>query len=139
MSESKEWFGPGAILTFFKLRETSKLSEETLEEWFNREYVPALYKAGVIKMAWLFQAASAEYDKQNLIMYKIPDLSKIGRLHNIPRTSALSLFEGTVDDHVEIDSRIYSNTQFYGTLEQSEGRRYCHVDRCKKRKLTFAL
>lgn len=122
MSDPKEWSGPGAILSFFKLRDSSSISEKTLEEWFEREYVPALYKAGIIKMAWLYQAANAKYNKQNLIMYKIPDLTKVGRMQAIPRTSALSLFGGPVDEHIEVDSRIYSNIQLYGTLDHREGK-----------------
>jgi hypothetical protein len=124
MSQSKPWSGPGVIVSFFKLRDTATLSEKTLEDWFAREYVPALVAAGVIKKAWLYQAANADYDKQNIILYKVRDLALVqaGKIQEIPRTSKLSLFEGSVDDHIEVDTRIYSFVELYETSKHDEGK-----------------
>ncbi|KAL5120543.1 hypothetical protein ACEQ8H_001562 [Pleosporales sp. CAS-2024a] len=110
MSQPTAWSGPGMILSFFKLRESSSLSEKTLEDWFDQEFGPSLMALGVIKSAWLYQAANASYDKQNAILYEVPDLALIqaGKLQEASRISKLGLFQGSVDDHIELDTRLYS-------------------------------
>ncbi|EAT92624.1 hypothetical protein HBH56_055810 [Parastagonospora nodorum] len=115
MSTPQAWSGPGIILSFFKLLDSPTISEETLEDWFGREYAPALIASGVVKKAWLYQAANADYDKQHLIVYNVPELAQVqaGKIQEVPRTSNSGLFEGTVDDYIEIETRIYSFVQLY--------------------------
>jgi hypothetical protein len=94
-----------------------------LEDWFDREYAPALMKTGVIKSAWLYRAANVNYDKQNLILYKVPDMARVqaGKIQEVTRTSQLGLFEGSVDEYIEVDTRMYSFVQLYETSEHGEG------------------
>lgn len=124
MSDSQNWTGPGTILNFVKIPSSSKITLETLEKWFDEEFVPALLATGAIKYAWLYKAASADYDKQHLIVYKVSDLAlvKAGKLQEVPRTSTKGLFEGKVDDNVEFESRVYSFVQHYVTEKQDEGK-----------------
>lgn len=127
MSATASWSGPGLILSFFKLLDPPQISEETLEKWFEKEFVPGLLAAGAIQSASLYRAASSEYNKQNLIVYQVSDLSVIqkGAFQQVPRTSKLSLFEGTVDGYIDLDSRIYSFSQLYETSEKPQGKTMC--------------
>jgi hypothetical protein len=124
MSEPKAWSGPGAILSFFKLREPAKISPKTLEDWFDQEFVPALLATGAVSAAWQYQAANEGYDKQQVILYKVPDLALIqaGKFQSVPRTSKQSLFEGPVDDYIEVDTRVYSFAQLYETSRRDAGK-----------------
>lgn len=122
MSTPYPMSGPGVILTFFKLREPPRLSPETLEEWFEKEFAPGMLATGAVKTAWLYEAADPGYDKQQLMIYKIPDLAQAGKLREVDRTSKLSLFEGTVDEYIEMDSRMYSMVQMYETTKREAGR-----------------
>lgn len=124
MSESKAWSGPGAILSFFKLREPARISPKTLEDWFDQEFVPALLESGAVSAAWQYQAANEGYDKQQVILYKVPDLGLIqaGKFQIVPRTSKQSLFEGPVDDYIEVDTRVYSFAQLYETSRRDAGK-----------------
>ncbi|KAH7084952.1 hypothetical protein BKA63DRAFT_528813 [Paraphoma chrysanthemicola] len=122
MSDQQSWSGSGVILSFFKLRESSKVSEEALYTWFSEEFAPALLATGAVKSATLYKAANPNYDKQQLLLYNVSDLAAIqaGRLSDIARSSKLSLFEGSIDDHVEFEWRIYSFAQLYENAVQSE-------------------
>jgi hypothetical protein len=130
MSTTQAWSGPGIILSFFKLLDSPTISEETLEDWFGREYAPALIASGVVKKAWLYQAANADYDKQHLIVYNVPELAQVqaGKIQEVPRTSNSGLFEGTVDDYIEIETRIYSFVQLYEKSAHGEGMSQNHTD-----------
>lgn len=125
MSDFEAWLGPGVILTFVKVFDTSKVSEETLEEWFVQEYAPELLATGVVKGAWPYRAANPEYDKQRLFVYKVSDLAAVhaGRLRGVARTSSKNFFEGDLDDYIEYESRIYSLVQLYETSEQDKGKK----------------
>ncbi|KAH7094603.1 hypothetical protein FB567DRAFT_510576 [Paraphoma chrysanthemicola] len=122
MPEQRSWSGCGVILSFFKVRESSKVSEEALYTWFNEEFTPALLATGAVKSATLYKAANPSYDKQQLLLYNVSDLAAIqaGRLSGVARSSKLSLFEGSIDDHVEFEWRIYSFAQLYETAVHSE-------------------
>lgn len=121
MSESKPVSGPGVILTFFKLRDPPRISPETLEEWFDKEFAPGILATGAVRTAWLYEAADPGYDKQQLMIYKVPDLAQAGKMREVARTSSLSLFEGTVDEYIEMDSRMYSMVQLYETTKREAG------------------
>lgn len=123
MSGSNPMSGPGVILTFFKLRDPPRISPETLEEWFEKEFAPGILATGAVRTAWLYEAADPSYGKQQLMIYKVPDLAQAGKLREVARTSSLSLFEGTVDDYIEMDSRIYSMVQLYETTKREAGQR----------------
>jgi len=130
MSTSQSWSGPGVILSFFKLLDSPTISEETLENWFDREYAPPLIASGVVKKAWLYLAANAEYDKQHLIVYQVPELAQVqaGKIQEFPRTSSSGLFEGTVDDYIEVETRIYSFVQLYEKSAHGEGTCENYID-----------
>lgn len=117
------WAGPGVMFTFVDLKGQSKVSEETLLQWFDTEWIPGLLATGVITLAWLYKAVNPDYDKQHLVVYKVSDLALVhaGKLKQVPRSSPSGIFPGEVDDHVEFESRIYSFVQLYETSKQDEG------------------
>lgn len=121
MSGPQPWSGPGVIFTFFKVPESSKVSQHAIEKWFDEEYVPKLLETGVVKSGWLYKAANPEYDKQHLLIYKVSDFAQAGKLKEVPRTSEKGLFDGDVHSHIEFESRIYSFVQLYETSKQDEG------------------
>lgn len=116
--------GPGIIQVFFNLKESSKLSQEILDKWLDDEYIPALVETGVAKSAWRFKAANSDYDKPNMVIYKVPDMSteQLQKLHSVPLTSSLFPTNEPVTSFVENDSRIFSFVQLYETTKQPEGR-----------------
>jgi hypothetical protein len=124
MSKQPAWSGPGVILSFFKLRESSEISQEAMHTWFNKEFVPSLLATGTIKSVTLYKAANPNYNKQRLLLYDVPDLASIqtGQLRDVAKSSRLPLFEGSIDDHVEFEWRMYSFVQLYETAKRSEGK-----------------
>jgi hypothetical protein len=137
MSNIETQSGPGLILIFFKICDSSKISQKSLECWVDQEYVPALLATGATKTAWLYKAANANYDKQQLVVCKVSDLASIqaGQLQDAAKANKLSLFEGSVNDSVEFDTRIYSFVQLYETAKQDEGRFYAVIQAKKGQRL----
>ena len=103
-----------------KLKPDSKLSQETLNKWWEEEHLPKLLDTGVIKSVWTWKAANPEYKHQTMTIHQVPDLAAMqtSELKNVPRTS--DKFEGPVDDHIELESRIYKLAQYYEAEPQSE-------------------
>jgi|TARA_R110002003_G_scaffold52_23_gene4556 hypothetical protein len=124
MSEQPAWSGPGVIFSFFKLRESSEISQEAMHTWFDEEFVPSLLATGTIKSVTLYKAANPNYNKQQLLLYDVPDLSSIqaGQLGDFAKSSRLSLCKGSIDAHVEFEWRTYSFVQLYETSKRSEGK-----------------
>jgi hypothetical protein len=115
--------GPGIIQGFFILRAESKLTQETLEKWFDEEYIPAMLGTGVIRAAQRYKAANPEYAKQNMVVYELADLAsaKDGKLEKVPRVSSLFPTSDPVDSFVESEARILSMVEEYKTKEHVEG------------------
>lgn len=120
---STPWTGPGIIQGFFKIKEGSQLSQETLEKWFDEEFFPATLATGVVKSAWRWKAVDAGNEKQHMVIYKMPDLgaAQSGKLGEVPRTSSLFPTDGPVDDFAESEYRIMSLVQLYEVTKQPEG------------------
>lgn len=99
------------------------MTPETLRFWLNQEYVPALQAKGLVKAAWFYEAANSGIRKQHLVVYKVADLALVraGAFRDVPRTSEQGLFDGSVDDSIDLESRIYSIVQLYETSKQSKG------------------
>jgi hypothetical protein len=129
MSNIETQSGPGLILVFFKICDSSKISQKSLEHWVDQEYVPALLATVPTKTAWLYKAANANYDKQQLVVCKVSDLASMqaGQLQDAAKTNKLSLFKGSVQDSVEVDTRTYSFVQLYETAKQDEGKLYAVI------------
>jgi hypothetical protein len=123
-ANTASWSGPGILQVFFNLKESSKLSQETLDKWLDEEYIPALIETGVVKSAWRFKAANPDYGKPNMVIYKIPDVAavQLQKLHSVPVTSSLFPTDEPVFSFVENDSRTFSFVQLYETTKQPEGR-----------------
>jgi hypothetical protein len=119
----KQWSGPGIMQTFMKLKPESKLSQETLDKWWQEEYLPKVLDTGIITSARTWKAADPKYEYQNMILYQVPDLAaaQSRELSNIPRTSDSFPTDGPVDDFIEFESRIFSKVQLYEATPQSEG------------------
>ena len=115
--------GPGIILSFLHLVPSSQLSFSTLQQWLHEDYIPALRSTNAITSAWLYQAANPTYNKQHLIVYQVPDISALQtpKLTSVPRTSKDNLFEGSIDQHVTFDTRVYSSVQRYQLEDHGEG------------------
>jgi hypothetical protein len=120
---SKQWSGPGMMQSFLKLKKDSKLSQETLEKWWEEEYLPKVLDTGIISAAWTLKAADPNNEKQQMVMYRVPDLAPVQSetLKNIPRTSNLFPTDGPVDDFIDFESRIFSFVQLHETEKQPEG------------------
>ncbi|KAH7401598.1 hypothetical protein BKA66DRAFT_436714 [Pyrenochaeta sp. MPI-SDFR-AT-0127] len=116
------WSGPGVILSFVRLHRSARITEEAGQIWFHEEYVPRLLASGVVSHASHYKAANPDYDKQQLAVYKVPDLALVhaGKLTTIARNSDRGLFDGDVDDVMDFESRIYSLGQLYETSKQTE-------------------
>lgn len=123
VSKPQSWSGPGIMVSFISLKKDSQLSRETLEKWFDDVYVPAVLGTGIVKSAWKWEAAGPDYDKQHMVIYKVPDLAgaQSGKLKEVPRTSELFPTDGPVDDFIDFESRIFSLAQLYETSKQPEG------------------
>ncbi|KAJ4294397.1 hypothetical protein N0V90_008087 [Kalmusia sp. IMI 367209] len=122
---TQPWSGPGIMQSFVKLREDSQLSIETLQNWFDEVYLPAVLATGIVKSATHWKAASPNYGKQWMIVYEVEDLALVqnndnhvgGSLKDIPRTSETFPTEGLVDDFIDFESRILSQIQLFGSGE----------------------
>lgn len=108
--------GNGLILSFPQLT-SSKPTPGGLQQWLNEDYIPALQASKLIEGAWLYSAANPAYNKQHLIVY---DLKSVADIVNGPSpfpavqsTSKSDLFEGSIEDHVIFDTRVYSFHQDY--------------------------
>lgn len=124
--------GPGIVQSFIKLRKDSQLSEEVLWKWWDGVYIPALLETGVVKSAWRWKAANQDYDKQHMIIYKIPEMAEVAaqKLRGVPRTSDMFPTSGPVDDFTELEVRCLTLTQLYETAKQPEGTRFAHSGVC---------
>jgi len=118
-----DWSGPGLILNFLKLRGSSEISQHALENWIDQEYVPALLATGGLSGAWLYKAANPAYDKQHILVCKVSDLALIRaeELGSVGKDSKGPQLDGSVDEQVELDLRIYSFVQQYETSKHDEG------------------
>jgi hypothetical protein len=123
-ASSKQWSGPGIMQTLMKLKPDSKLSQETLQKWWEEEYLPKMLETGIVKSACTWKAADPKYEHQNMIIYQVPDVaamkSRGSELSDIPRTSDSFPTDGGVDDFIEFESRVYSLVQNYEVEPQSE-------------------
>jgi len=110
--------------TLMKLKPGSKLSPETLEKWWEEEYLPKMLETGIVKSARTWKAADPKYEHQDMIIYQLPDVAAIKsrgkELSDILRTSDSFPTDGPVDDFIEFESRIYSLVQNYEVETQSE-------------------
>jgi hypothetical protein len=124
MSDSADsWSGHGIIQAFFKVKST-ELSEETLLEWLDGTYIPALIDSGVVESAFRFKAANEANDKPNMIIYKIKDLAEVkaGKLMEVPRTSKTFPSDTTnVEEFTEYEARTWSLVELFETEKQPHG------------------
>ena len=120
---STTWSGPGLIQVFINLRKDTKLSQPTLEKWLDEVYIPAQVETGVVKGVRRFKAANPSYDKQNLVIYHVPDLAALrtGKLEAVPRSSELFPTEEPVDAFVESDSRVLSEVEVFEKERHAPG------------------
>ncbi|KAF2692206.1 hypothetical protein K458DRAFT_354521 [Lentithecium fluviatile CBS 122367] len=121
-SPPKQWSGPGIMQSYFKLKPGSKLSQETLEKWWQEEYLPKVVDTGIVKSAWTWNAVNPDYERQHMVIYKVPDLAPVqsDMLKKIPRTSDMFPTDGPVDDFIQFESRIFELVQLYETGKQPE-------------------
>ncbi|CAI6338231.1 unnamed protein product [Periconia digitata] len=121
MSEP-QWSGPGIMQSFVTLKEGSKITQETLDRWFEEVYVPELIKTGIVTAASIWKAANPAYEKQNMILYEAPDLAPIkqGKLRedHVSRKSDMFPTDGPVDDFVDVESRILAREEYYEIEKQ---------------------
>jgi hypothetical protein len=126
----RTWSGPGLMQVFMKRKPDSKLSQQTLDEWWEQEYLPKILDSGIIKSAWKWKAVNPTYERQQFVNYQIPDLaafrSRIAELMGISRTFN-EKFDAPIDDFVELESRIYELVQSFEKEPQSEG---MHLAKC---------
>lgn len=124
MSAAKaNWSGPGIIQGFLTLRPGSKLTQETLEKWLDKEYIPAFLETRVVKAAHRFKAANPEYGKPNMVVYELDDLAaaKSGNLQEVSRVSSLFPSNDPVDTFVESEARVLSLVEEYQKEEYPAG------------------
>ncbi|KAF2013827.1 hypothetical protein BU24DRAFT_424860 [Aaosphaeria arxii CBS 175.79] len=114
--------GPGILQTFVSIPQSSQLAEDTLLQFLDNVYTPALIETGVVESVRRYKAANPAYDKQHMIVYNVPDLAPLlaGKLQKVPRTSETFPTNGPVEDFVEFESRIFSLAQVYQTVEHPE-------------------
>lgn len=121
---TKDWSGPGLMQVFMKRRPDSKVSQQTLDEWWEKDYLPKMLATGIVKSAWKWKAVNPTYERQQFVNYQIPDLavfrSRIAELMGISRTFD-DKFDAPIDDFVELESRIYELVQSFEKEPQSEG------------------
>ncbi|KAJ4357868.1 uncharacterized protein N0V89_002445 [Didymosphaeria variabile] len=131
---SQSWSGPGIIQSYIKLRDDSKISQETLEKWVYDVYLPAVLKTGIVKAITSWRAASAKYERGWLIVFDVEDLELVqygnrkhvgGGLHVISRTSDMFWTNGPVDDVIDFESRILEKVELYGDGRDSAGASQC--------------
>jgi hypothetical protein len=117
------WSGPGLLQTFFILPHGSQLPHETLEKWLDETYIPEIIGTGVVQSAWRFKAADSAYEKQHMILYKIPDLAQVkaGKLQEVPKTSDKFPNGGSVLDYSVALSIIFSFVELYPPTNRDEG------------------
>ncbi|KAF2642263.1 hypothetical protein P280DRAFT_262017 [Massarina eburnea CBS 473.64] len=123
-STAPQWSGPGIMQSFISLKPGTKLSQETLEKWFEEEYIPAILDTGIVTSAVTWKAADPEYKHQGMVIYKVPDLTPVkeGKLKDdaVSRKSSLFPTDGPVDDFIEFESRILSLNQYFEVEKQPE-------------------
>lgn len=109
--------GPGLFLTFYSIPSSSPLTPSTLSSWLTSDYIPTAQAVGAISSATLYRAANPSYPKQNLVVYRIPDLKAIaeGKMASIPRLSREGAWQGDLYEggNVEWESRIFRVTQVF--------------------------
>jgi len=114
--------GPGIIFVQFKLRESSEISQELLEKWYDEVHIPDVLATGGVKSAWRWKAADPEYTKQDLVLYKLPDMAFIQgpEFRSIKQTSDILPRGETIMNFVAFELRFYSLVQLFETEKQPE-------------------
>ena len=116
--------GPGIIFTFFKLRDSSQISQATIEKWWDEVHIPGMVASSGIRSAWRWQAANPDYGKPNLVIYKVPDLAFLqsDEYKSAKKKSDTLPDAGLIDQFVELETRLYQLVQLFETEKQPEGR-----------------
>ncbi|KAF2491046.1 hypothetical protein BU16DRAFT_517062 [Lophium mytilinum] len=114
--------GPGIIVSRFKLRDSSEVSQELLEKWYDEVHIPDVLATGGVKSAWRWKAADPEYGNQNMVLYKLPDLTFINdpKFQAIGMTSDLLPGSRSMLDFTAFDLRFYTMEQLFQTEHQPE-------------------
>jgi len=114
--------GPGIIVVRFKLRDSSDISQDLLEKWYDEVHIPDVLTTGGVKSAWRWKAADPEYGNQNMVLYKLPDLAFMQdpKFQSIPITSDLLPSGEPMTKHTEFEIRTYSLVQLYQLEVQPE-------------------
>jgi len=117
---TQAWSGPGIMQSFVNIKHHTGITEDTLEQWFDDVYVPNVLQTGIVKSASRWKAADTAYDKQWMILYEVDDLGLVqsGGLKKVPRTSTMFPTDGPVDNFIELESRVLSLEQNYGSARE---------------------
>ena len=87
-------------------------------------HIPGIVASSGIRSAWRWQAANPDYEKSNLVIYKLPDLAFLQsdeykgakeKIDTLPDADLIGQF-------VESETRLYQLVQLFETEEQPEGR-----------------
>lgn len=108
-------FGPGLVVVFGTVPKDSPVSEETVTEWIDEEYIPRLLATHVIKSAGRFKAANPHFSRQIMIIYEVTDLSMLNdpKVKNVPRSGKRFPTDEPVETWVPFEMRVYSYVQIF--------------------------
>ncbi|OCL14285.1 hypothetical protein AOQ84DRAFT_281396 [Glonium stellatum] len=112
--------GPGIIFIFFRLRDSSQASQAIIEKWYDEVHIPAMVASGGIPLAWRWKAANPDYEKPNLVIYKLPDLAFLqsDEYRSANKKSETVPDVGPIGQLVEIETRLYQMVQLFETEKQ---------------------
>jgi hypothetical protein len=118
-----EYTGPGTVLSFLKLRDPSNASQKALESRLAQNIVPELLMSDGVKSAWLYKAANSAYDKPYVVVYQLSSLASLKHAEAVDLEKASEFLpeDGSLDELVEIDTRVYSMVQAYEKITHGDG------------------
>ena len=87
-------------------------------------HIPGMVASSGIRSAWRWQAANPDYEKLNLVIYKVPDLAFLqsDEYKSTRKKSDTLPDAGLIDQFVESEIRHYQLVQLFEMEKQPEGR-----------------
>ncbi|KAF2272705.1 uncharacterized protein EI97DRAFT_452788 [Westerdykella ornata] len=107
--------GPGLVVMFGTVTPDCPVSEETLNEWLDEEYIPRLLATHALRSAARYKAANPHFSRQIMIIYQVTNLSLLNdpKVKNVPRTSKRFPTDDPIETWVPFEIRVYSWVQIY--------------------------
>ncbi|TID13069.1 hypothetical protein E2P81_ATG09802 [Venturia nashicola] len=95
------------------------LTDATFNQWYSGSHIRDMLSSNVTDLILRYKNTNPSVAYPYLALYRLPDLSKLGELGKVPKTSDLlpgkvkGTKGGAYTDVIEMDTRIYTRTQTF--------------------------